>query len=159
MTMKALRLYLVLGSLLLVSGCASVHRQAENVFPDPAPEQGLVYFLRERKFVGSAVTYDVRHNDEVIGALADGTYFFYFVDPGTQTFTASTEDSSSRTIDVEAGETYYIKGSLDTGFLVGQPALEIVHEMEGKSVLPGLVYAIKKPSRKNAEAVEASDSR
>ena len=127
----------------LVSGCASVTRQATNVFPDPKPDKGLVYFYRESKILGMAVSYNVKEGDTVIGALAHGTYFFVFADPGKHTYTATTEATSSRTLDVEAGKTYYIEASVEMGLLAGHPALKIASDAEAKSVLPTLTYAIK----------------
>ena len=142
MTRSFLLFSALLGALLF-TGCASVTKQASNQFPQPAPDKGLVYFYREGKFVGSLVSYNIKHEDKVIGALANGTYFFYEVAPGTHTFTASTEAKASRTVTVEAGKTYYIVGSVDVGLFAGRPALKIENEQEAKSVLPSLKYATK----------------
>lgn len=131
------------GLVALLSGCASVSRQAVNVFPDVKPDKGLVYFYRERKFVGGAISYNVKENDQVIGAIANGTYFFVEPTPGEHTYTANTEASSSRTINVEAGKTYYIECSVEMGVFAGRPALKIASEAEGKSVIPKLQYATK----------------
>lgn len=145
--MKAMQRIGALGALLavlFVSGCASVTKQKENLYPEAQPDKGLVYFMREKKFVGGAVSYKIRHNDKVIGALANGTYFFYFSEPGEQTFVAKTESESSRTLKVEGGKTYYIKGEVDMGFFVGRPSLTIVADQEGESLLRDLRYATTK---------------
>jgi len=136
-------IFSVLLGALFFSGCASVSKQATNVFPEPKPDKALVYFYREGKFVGSMISYNIRHNEQIIGALANGTYFYYEVDPGTHTFTANTEAKSSRTLTVEAGKTYYISGRVEVGVLAGRPALSIADAQEAKSVLPTLKYAIK----------------
>jgi hypothetical protein len=131
------------GLVAFMSGCASVSRQATNIFPEAKPDKGLVYFFRERKFVGGAISYNVKENDNTIGAIGNGTYFFIFADPGSHTYTAATEASSSRTLDVEPGKTYYIECSVEMGVFAGRPALKIASEAEGKSVLPTLQYATK----------------
>ncbi|WP_415909814.1 DUF2846 domain-containing protein [Oleiharenicola sp. Vm1] len=130
---------------LLEVGCASVTRQATNVYPEPKPDKGLVYFYREKKFMGAAISYDIteRPSNKVIGAIANGTYFFYDADPGSHTFVASTEADSSRTIQVEAGKTYYVECGVEMGVLAGRPALKIASDAEAKSVLPALQYATK----------------
>lgn len=140
---KYLAVFVAILGTLFFSGCASVTTQATNVFPEAKPDKGLVYFYREKKFVGSMISYNIKHQDVVIGALANGTYFFYEVNPGSHTFSASTEATVSRTLTVEAGKTYYIAGSVEMGVLAGRPGLTIPSEAEAKAVLPGLKYATK----------------
>jgi hypothetical protein len=127
----------------LLSGCASVTKQAAKVYPERKPDKGLVYIYREKKFVGMAISYNIKENEKVVGAIANGTYFFLFAEPGKHTYTASTEASSSRTLDIEANKTYYIEAGVEMGILAGRPSLKIASEMEAKSVLPTLTYATK----------------
>jgi hypothetical protein len=102
-----------------------------------------VYVYREKKIMGMAVSYNVKENGQVIGAIANGTYFFVFADPGKHTYTASTESDSARTLDVEGGKTYYLEAGVEMGVFAGRPALKIASEAEAKSVLPTLTYATK----------------
>ncbi len=103
----------------------------------------LIYFYRENKLMGMAISYNVNEGDQVIGALAHGTYFFVFADPGRHTYSATTEATSSRTLEVEGGKTYYIEASVELGVLAGHPALRIANQDEAKSVLQTCTYAIK----------------
>jgi hypothetical protein len=137
---------LALGLFALVafmSGCASVTKQATNIYPEPKPDKGLVYFFRESRFEGSAVSYNIKENEQVIGAVADGTYFFVFCEPGYHTYTASTEADSSRVIFVKAGGTYFINCGIKGGMVAARPSLHIASEAEARSILPDLTYAIK----------------
>ena len=48
-------------------------------------------------------------------------YFPYYADPGELEFWAKTESTSSVTVDVKAGDTAYVRGSVGVGFFVGRP--------------------------------------
>lgn len=143
MKIQQLLVVSILGYVAFLTGCASVTKQATNIHPEAKPDQGLVYFYRERKFMGAAVSFNVKENNQVIGAIANGTYFFVFANPGKHTYTASTEASSARTLDIEGGKTYYVECGVEMGLFAGRPALKITSESEAKSVLSNLTYATK----------------
>jgi len=87
----------VLISTLCCLAVPRVTRQETNVSSEPKPDRALVYFYRESKFVDAATSYTIKQDDKVIGALANGTYYFpYDVEPGTLTltFTANTDGFS-----------------------------------------------------------------
>ena len=143
--MKVHRFFIIglFGLVAFFTGCASVTKQATNQYPEAQPDKGLVYFYREKKLMGAMISYNIKENEQIIGAIANGTYFYVFADPGAHSYTASTESDSSRTLQVEAGKTYYVECSVEMGVLAGRPALKIASEAEAKSVLPGLKYATK----------------
>ena len=140
---KVLLQVVVVVTLLGFCGCASVNKQSKNIFPDPQADKGLIYFYRESKFMGGAISYDVKEGNTVVGAIANGTYFFVFATPGPHTYTASTEADSSRTLQVEAGKTYYVECGVEMGVFAGRPSLKIANEAEAKSVLSTITYATK----------------
>jgi len=144
MKRKPISIAFMLLMLALLGGCVTGTIQETKVYPEPEPGKGLVYFFRERKMAGGAVAYNIQENGEVIGAIKNGTYFFVQATPGTHTYSASTEATKSRTIEVEAGQTYYIECGVDLGFFAGQPSLKIVIEDEALSVLPDCKYLTKK---------------
>ena len=116
---------LLLCFFLLITGCATLGPVYSKV--DKIPENsGLVYFYRPVSFMGGGVAYDVKTGDTVITTLHNGGYYPYFSAPGEKEFWARTESKSSVTLDVRAGETYYIKGEVGVGFLVGRPHLMVV---------------------------------
>jgi hypothetical protein len=120
-----------------------MNKQSVRVFPDPQPDKGLVYFYRESKMLGCAISYNIKEDGNVVGAIGNGTYCFVFSEPGIHTYSASTEAEASRTLDVQAGYTYYIECGVDMGFVAGRPALKIASALEAKSVLPSLTYVTK----------------
>lgn len=129
---------------LMMAGCAGMQRSKDHPMPTVQPDKGLVYFYRESSFKGAAIQYDVRDNGDVIGALQSGTYFYENATPGQHTYSSKTEASSEVTLNVEAGKTYYVKGSISMGFMAGHPHLEIVpDEAAAQAALAKLDYATK----------------
>lgn len=89
----------------------------------PAEGMGQIVFFREKKFVGAAVKYKVREGETELGKLGSGTYFVASVPPGTHQYTVHSEAKDVLTLEVEAGETYYVLGSITMGVLAGRPNL------------------------------------
>lgn len=87
------------------------------------PNMGTVVFFREGKFVGSMVSFMVREGDVELGKLSNGTYFVAKVPPGPHTYRVHSEAKDELSLEVEAGETYYVQGSISMGVLVGRPNL------------------------------------
>lgn len=117
--------YLFFLPLLLMTGCASLGPNYSKV--DLIPNNsGLVYFYRPSSFVGGGVFYDIKNGETVITTLYNGGYYPYFSASGEKEFWAQTESKSSITLDVKTGQTYYIKGEVGVGFLVGRPHLMVV---------------------------------
>ncbi len=93
---------------------------------------GLVYIYRPSSFVGGGVSYDVKVGETVITTLYSGGYYPYFAKPGELELWAKTEAKSAVTLDVKAGEVYYVKGTVGVGFLVGRPHLIVVPASVGE---------------------------
>ncbi|KAF1726098.1 hypothetical protein CSC76_11265 [Pseudoxanthomonas mexicana] len=89
----------------------------------PAEGMGQVVFFREKKFTGAAIKYKVREGETELGKLGSGTYFVASVAPGTHQYTVHSEAKDVLTLEVEAGETYYVQGSITMGFMAGRPNL------------------------------------
>jgi len=114
----------------LMSGCATkgpAFTKVENI----PPNKGLIYIYRPSAFGGAAVKYTVHVKDKATKRLTNGGYFPYFADVGENEVWAKTEAKSSVTLDVKAGQTYYVKGGVRMGFAVGRPDLAIVPESVG----------------------------
>jgi hypothetical protein len=117
--------YFFLLPLLLITGCASlgpVYSKADKI-PD---NSGLIYFYRPSSFFFAGAFYDIKYDDNVITTLYNGGYYPYFSTPGEKEFWAKTESKSSITLDVKAGQTYYVKGEIGPGFLLNRPHLMVV---------------------------------
>ena len=77
-------------------------------------------FFRPSGFQGAAVWFNVRENGVALGKLTNGAYFVHVVDPGPHTFTAATENHNVLKLEIDDGETYYVRGSVQMGFLIGE---------------------------------------
>ncbi|GHU69104.1 hypothetical protein FACS189413_07390 [Bacteroidia bacterium] len=84
--------------------------------------------------LGMAVSYDVHLGDNVICRARNKwkeTILIY--QDGLNTLWARTEAKSEIPIDIQFGKEYYIRCSVETGFFMGRPKLEIVDNRTGKA--------------------------
>ncbi len=89
----------------------------------PPAGKGQIVFFRPSKFAGAAVGFKVREGQAELGKLRSGKYFVAVVEPGQHQYTVHSEAEDVLTLEVEAGETYYVQGTINMGFLVGRPNL------------------------------------
>jgi hypothetical protein len=138
----------------LVSGCATLGPafKPEQSLPS---DKGTVYIYRESKMIGGAVSYTVSANGMPLAKLSSGSYFVYHAVPGEVEFSAQTEAKTSVTIDIRAGEAYYVKGSVGMGVFIGHPHLLLVSSDIGQKEIAECKLVPGAPS--DAAAVAAAD--
>ncbi|MBS0194568.1 MAG: DUF2846 domain-containing protein [Proteobacteria bacterium] len=107
----------------------------------PPEGKGQIVFFREKKFVGAAVSFKVREGDKELGKLSYGSYFVVPVEPGKHDYIVHSEAKDTLHMEIEAGETYYVVGSISMGFLVGRPNLAPTDKAEFDHVADGLKLA------------------
>jgi len=102
------------------------------------PEGKAIVYIYRVKRLGTAVHYAVNANDKPVNDLhlyLKG-YLVYYASPGKTEFWAeiggSGRERTKVTLDIEAGQTYYIEGSVKMGVWVGAPHLELVDNQEGR---------------------------
>ncbi len=122
----------------IMMSCASVTYAELAEIPDAKEGKGLVVFYRDSSFSGGAIRFNLNQGQEPIGALHSGTFLYRDIDPGQHTFWSQVISKDSITVDVVAGKTYYIKGVVQIGLLVGRPKLSVVSEAEAKSSIAKL---------------------
>jgi hypothetical protein len=115
----------------------------DSVAPPPTGK-GQVVFFRPSKFSGAALSFSVHEGDKGVGKLGNGSYFIDVSDPGAHTFTIQSEAKDSLTLEVEAGETYYVKQTIGMGIVMGRPHLSPVTKEEFDA--SKLKLSTKKPS-------------
>ncbi|HEY5971303.1 MAG TPA: DUF2846 domain-containing protein [Pseudoxanthomonas sp.] len=104
---------------------ATVTAPAATTSKVGAPEAGkaLIVFFRPSKFTGGGIGFKVREGETELGKLRNGKYFVANVEPGTHQYTVHSEAKDILTLEVEAGETYYVQGTITMGFMAGRPNL------------------------------------
>lgn len=121
--------------ILIFTGCAG-GRYLTTRFQEVSniPEgKALVYIYRTKTF-GSAVHHTVNVNESTVSDfhLYPKGYLVYYADPGENRFWAEIAGLDTEVIlNVEAGKTYYIEGSIKMGVVVGRPYLEIQDPEKG----------------------------
>ena len=89
----------------------------------PAAGMGQVVFFRPGRLMGAALSFTVHEGQTGVGKLGNGSYFVVEAAPGEHTFTIQSEAKDSLTLEVEAGETYYVEQTIGMGIMMGRPHL------------------------------------
>ena len=103
--------------------------------PEVKSDKGLVVFYRSKTIKGAAVHMLVRTSDGAAGNLTSGSMFYQYYEPGQRTFdvsTASVAGSDLITLDIKAGEVYFVRGEILIGWPMGRPKLS--QEQESKAL-------------------------
>lgn len=89
--------------------------------PPPPPGRGQVVFFRPRSPLRVGPWFNVRENGKLVGKLTNGVYFVQVTTPGMHTYTARLEPElkDHLTLEVDAGETYFVEGGLAGGLVIG----------------------------------------
>jgi len=96
---------------------------ASGLIGTPPAGKGQIVFFRPSKFAGGAIGFKVREGETELGKLRSGNYFVATVEPGAHVYTVHSEAKDVLNLEVEAGETYYVEGTISMGFMVGHPNL------------------------------------
>ena len=105
------------------SATTQIDSPKSQISPIPTPPvgKGQIVFFRPQNFVGMAISFKVRENDTELGTLSNGKYFIHETNPGPHVYVVHSEVKDTLVIEVEPGETYYVKGSISMGVMVGRP--------------------------------------
>lgn len=101
-------------------------KKAPAVIGAPEAGKGQIVFYRTGGLVGAAISCNVRENDKLIGGLSGGKYFVVQADPGKHVYTTKSEAKDTLNMEVETGETYYVRCTIGAGIMAGRPNLSPV---------------------------------
>jgi hypothetical protein len=93
--------------------------------PAAKPDKGLVVFYRLKKAKGAAIRFEITDaSAKSLGNLSNGSMVHEYLEPGQHTFRArspSVDGSDSITLDVAAGDVFYVQGEILWGLPAGRP--------------------------------------
>ncbi len=78
-------------------------------------------FFRKPMFAIIPFNWIVREGGVEICELVAGTYCVATVQPGTHNYEVHSEATNSLTLEIDAGETYYVLGEISLGLIVNRP--------------------------------------
>lgn len=104
----------------------------------PAKGMGQVIFYRTSA-MGALLGCTARENDVEVARLGVGKYYVVPVAPGVHEYTAKSIESKDKLkLEVEDGETYFVKCSIAMGFMSGHPKLSPSTEAEFAAKAAGI---------------------
>ena len=119
---------------------------APRVFADPAPAacrvktpvelpappagKGQVVFYRKPMVSLVPFNWIAREGKMEICKMVAGTYCVAIVDPGTHTYEVHSEAKDDLTLEVDAGETYYVVGGISMGVIVNHPKISPAQKID-----------------------------
>jgi len=102
--------------------------------PAPPPGKGEVVFYRKPLFSLIPFNWIVREGTTEVCEMVAGTYCIAPADPGTHTYEVHSEVKNDLTLEVDAGETYYVIGGISMGLVVNHPNISPAQKSEFDSI-------------------------
>ncbi len=138
--------FLILLGSLGFTGCSKTadvpSKSVSTGKPQEIPKKGLVIFYREKVPNENSIRV-LHYRESVVGTLKKGTTLYCYVDPGQQTFWSRVIAEDAVTVDIVAGQTYYIKGIAPMNYLENGTKLMVVTEAEANASVPNISSALK----------------
>lgn len=111
MYLKSATALLLLLALLLT---LKTDRAFSATVPSAQTDKGLVVFYRVKRAKGAAIRFQITDmSGASVGNLSNGTMIYQYYQPGQKTFdvrTPSVDGSDLITLNIVAGETYFVHG-------------------------------------------------
>ena len=98
--------------------------------PDAKPSKATVYVYRYKQFVGGALAPSVYCDETKLARMENGRYFTVKVDPGKHNFRSNDKQSGTE-LDVKAGQEYFLRVEIATGFAKGHGRLVLMPAEQG----------------------------
>ncbi|MDB5678548.1 DUF2846 domain-containing protein [Sphingomonas bacterium] len=89
----------------------------------PPAGMGQIIFFRPGSIMGAALGCTVHENGKEVARLGSGKYYLVIATPGKHLYNTQAENVDQLTLEVEAGETYFVKCKVGMGVVAGRPNL------------------------------------
>ena len=124
----------ILGLLIFcLTGLAAIAQETTSTSQqtnDAKPSKGTVYVYRYKQFVGSALAPSVFCDEIELARAENGRYFTVKLDPGKHTFRSNDKQSGTE-LDMKAGQEYFLRVEIATGFAKGHGRLVLMSPEQG----------------------------
>lgn len=124
--MRKLGMTMALGAALLAAPAQSAEtdkpKKTAAEVPAPPAGMGQVVFYRS-SMMGALISCRVRENGQVVNKLPPGKYFIHQTTPGIHEYAVKSEAKDMLRVEVEEGETQYVRCAINAGIGVGRPNL------------------------------------
>ena len=103
----------------------AIDASAIGIAPPPSG-LGQVVFFRPKSVMGTGQWFNVRENGQALGKLSNGAYFIQTETPGPHSYTAVLEPElkDKLTLRIDAGQTYFVEGTLTAGLVLSAADLQ-----------------------------------
>jgi hypothetical protein len=128
--MRALRIVSLAISLSSLLAFAQEPATAAPQTAEAKPAKATVYVYRYKQFVGSALAPSVFCDEAQLARMDNGRYFAAKIAPGKHTF-RSNDPQSGLELDVKAGQEYFVRVEIATGFMKGHGRLILMSPEQG----------------------------
>ena len=92
--------------------------------------KATIYFYRTKQFAGSALEPSIYCDDKELARMDNGRYFGVSLDPGKHTCRMGDKQTGFE-LDMKAGQDYYARISIETGFWKGRGRLTLMQAEQG----------------------------
>ncbi|HWY68873.1 MAG TPA: DUF2846 domain-containing protein [Terriglobales bacterium] len=146
--MKALK---VLSLFISLTGVIALAQEAATTpnTNDASQSKATVHVYRYKQFVGGALEPSVYCDEAQLARMDNGRYFAIKVDPGKHTF-RSNDTQSGIELDAKAGQEYFVRVEIATGFAKGHGRLILMSPEQGS-------YELKSKKLKPLDASKVVD--
>jgi len=139
--MRLIQLFLLLTIFALTPACSSPGSGAATMerMPPVAEGEGRLVFYRPSS-MAAALKPSIRVNDESVGTARSKTFLFINRPPGTYVVACSTLLEHSRSYNLSAGQTIYVKLTSTVGLVAGHVIPSLANESTAQSSIKNLKY-------------------
>ncbi len=136
---KNLTSLFLIALLVLITGCSAVQKatmeaDAEAKTLSTPDSTALVYVVRPN-FLGTAIRFKVYCDGKYIGTTGGQRFIYTYQKPGNHIFLSKAENSSELSIELNAGNVYYIEQIPQMGIIMARNKLQLLDELSGKEKL------------------------
>ncbi len=114
----------------VVPASASVTAPEPVTVPAPPAGKAEIVFFRPSGFAGSAISCAVSENGAKLSSLPPGRFTVILADTGRHTYSVSSEATDQVFFDLKSGDVKYVKCTVQMGFWVGRPKLDVAIQDE-----------------------------